>query len=211
MKAKDVIEGVKIGSLTAIRPWGESKDHNKIWLFHCDCGNDRPMRLSNVPKKGTPDCGHCGIKPPDWSDWRRQSPYTSLNRSWCNMKQRCNNNKDKRFYGYGGRGIKICNEWNVSYSAFKKWALDNGWKPNLTEKDQSLDRINVDGNYCPENCRWVDMKTQIRNRRNTNIIDFYGEKIPLAELAERYGIKYDTVLARYLKGKREYELILIPV
>ena len=84
----------------------------------------------------------------------------SLKHRWNAMKNRCYNNKSKQFNDYGGRGITICDEWRYDYSKFELWAINNGFEINIT-----IDIINNNGNYEPSNCRWVDMKTQILNRR----------------------------------------------
>lgn len=85
---------------------------------------------------------------------------------WANIKSRCHNINDKEYEHYGGRGIRVCDEWYNSFESFQKWALSNGYKlelmPNGVNK-WSIDRINVDGNYCPENCRWVTIQEQLRN------------------------------------------------
>jgi hypothetical protein len=83
---------------------------------------------------------------------------------WTGMRYRCNNPKSKHYPDYGGRGISICKEWE-SYEAFRKWAISNGYDEKAPRGSCTIDRINVDGNYCPENCRWVNMMTQVHNRR----------------------------------------------
>lgn len=104
---------------------------------------------------------------------------------WNSMKQRCNNHKSQKYKIYGARGIKVCNEWNESYDSFRKWALDNGYKEGLT-----LDRINVDGNYEPNNCRWVTYEVQNSNKSNNVWIEYKGEKHTATQWAKIYG--YDV-------------------
>jgi len=86
--------------------------------------------------------------------------YHPLYKTWLNMKQRCTNPRRNDYQYYGGRGIAMCDEWLESFQAFYDWAMDNGWKKRLT-----IDRLNVEGNYCPENCRWVSRTVQSQNRR----------------------------------------------
>ena len=81
------------------------------------------------------------------------------------MKERCYSPKHNRFKDYGGRGIKICEEWRNNYAAFREWAMANGYDPEAPRGACTIDRIDINGNYCPENCRWVDNKTQCDNKR----------------------------------------------
>ena len=106
------------------------------------------------------------------------------------MRRRCNTESTGNYRLYGGRGITVCEEWK-DYLAFRAWALANGYADDL-----SLDRIDVNGNYCPDNCRWVDHKRQARNRRNTIYVEYEGTRVPLADLSERFGVDPDLVYAR---------------
>lgn len=81
------------------------------------------------------------------------------------MKKRCSNSKCKSYKNYGARGISVCEEWDKDYSSFRKWAYENGYDENAPKFKCTIDRIDNDGNYCPENCRWVDMKIQNSNKR----------------------------------------------
>ena len=110
---------------------------------------------------------------------------------WINMKQRCYNPKNQNYRNYGGRGIIVCSDWlgwGVGYKNFEKWAYNNGYKNNLT-----IDRIDVNGNYEPSNCRWIEKKEQNLNKRNTYYVDFNGTKITLKELSDKLGINYFTL------------------
>lgn len=115
---------------------------------------------------------------------------TKLWGHWSAMRRRCNTASTGNFAIYGGRGIKVCDEWK-DYLAFREWALANGYDDSL-----SLDRVDVNGDYCPENCRWVTAKEQARNRRNTIYVEFHGERVPLAQLSEEYKVDPDLVYAR---------------
>lgn len=106
------------------------------------------------------------------------------------MKRRCNNPKNNEYKHYGGRGIKVCEEW-FEFSGFYCWAQANGYAEDLT-----LDRIDVNGNYEPGNCRWVDIKTQENNRTNNVVISFNGESHTRQEWSEITGIKYTTIRNR---------------
>lgn len=109
------------------------------------------------------------------------------------MKQRCYNPNNKRYKYYGGRGITVCKEWD-KFEAFEKWALSHGYQDGLT-----LDRIDVNGNYCPENCRWVTWKVQQNNKRNNTFIAAFGEQHTLAEWEEISGVNRSTIQKRIKK------------
>lgn len=115
------------------------------------------------------------------------------------MRQRCNNPKSKSYKNYGGRGISICSEWD-DFAIFRTWAIENGYNESAPRGQCTLDRIDVNGNYCPENCQWSDMKHQVNNRRETVWIEYNGEEHPLTEWADITGIKYCTLWARYKRG-----------
>lgn len=111
------------------------------------------------------------------------------------MRGRCSNENDPAYNRYGGRGIKVCDEWSENKNFFR-WATENGYKEGL-----SLDRINVDGDYSPENCRWVDMKVQGNNRRNTRFVEYEGARYTLSDFADKYlTINKDTFYSRLASG-----------
>ena len=124
---------------------------------------------------------------------------------WTSMRQRCQNSKSKAYHFYGERGISICGEWDKSYVCFREWALDNGYAIGL-----SIDRIDNEGNYCPENCRWVDQHTQVMNRRNTKRYSMNNETKTLCEWVEEYKVPYRVVYNRLRSGWTFEKAILTP-
>lgn len=137
----------------------------------------------------------CGCKRSE-SNHQRLSTHggkgTRLYDIWCSIKGRCFCVTNVDYNRYGGRGITICDEWKNDFCEFREWAYKTGYKDYLT-----IDRTDVNENYCPDNCRWVDMKTQANNRRNTIYITYDGETHTCAEWSEITGIKYDTLNSRY--------------
>ena len=111
------------------------------------------------------------------------------------MRERCYDKNSKPFKNYGGRGISICDEWKNDFAAFRDWALANGYREDL-----SIDRIDVNGNYCPENCRWVSLEDQQKNKRNVPLFTYSGKTHTLPEWSEITGIKYGTLWARIKNG-----------
>ena len=119
---------------------------------------------------------------------------TRLYSIWLTMRSRCNNPKTINYKYYGGKGIRVCEEWD-SFVTFHNWAMRNGYSDNLT-----LDRVNPDGNYEPANCRWVSLPEQQRNRSNNINITIDGVTKCLSEWARYYGISWATARSRHEAG-----------
>lgn len=155
--------GQKYGMLTLVKYLG-----NRKWLCKCDCGNECIRLGRNLYPNS-----HCGCQLPQRNKeagLKRTShgdSRTKLYKRWTAMHQRCENHKNDSYHNYGGRGISVCEEWS-DYGAFKEWALVNGYEDGLT-----LDRIDVDGNYEPSNCRWTTYSVQLSNRRPYHRKDMY--------------------------------------
>lgn len=125
---------------------------------------------------------------------------------WCDMKRRCRNPKNKRYNRYGGRGIDICSEWE-SFPSFYDWAMTTGYSDQL-----SIERIDIDKNYTPENCKWIPMSLQQRNTSRSRWITANGETHTLVEWSEITGISADVIKDRLIKlGWSEQEAVTIPV
>lgn len=120
---------------------------------------------------------------------------TSLYHRWICMKDRCSNPKSKSYPSYGGRGISVCKEWNESFEAFYEWAIGSGFDGTLT-----LDRIDNNKNYYPENCRWVSIKEQNRNCSRNNMITHNGKTQCVTDWARELGIRPATIYDRLHKG-----------
>lgn len=121
---------------------------------------------------------------------------TRLYRVWCSMKERCNNPHHKSFAHYGGKGIQVCTEWSESYSAFKEWSESHGYHQGLT-----IDRIDGNGGYAPNNCRWVTFAVQNRNYSRNHNITYQGRTQCLADWADEFGINRTTISLRIKSGK----------
>lgn len=161
-------------------------------LYRCDCGNTKVLWMTNVKPGHTTSCG-CyrkrvtalrSITHGHSTGYQRTKTYTC----WKAMRQRCINPKVRSYVHYGARGIKVCPRWN----SFENFLMDMGEAP----EGMTLDRIDVDGGYEPDNCRWASRITQMNNRRNNRMVDHNGERHTLAEWARRTGVKYHTLMAR---------------
>ena len=118
-----------------------------------------------------------------------------ISRIYWNMKTRCYNQSSNKYHSYGGRGIRICDEWKNSFANFKEWALNNGYADNLT-----LDRINNNGNYEPNNCRWATIKQNTNNTRKNRLLTYNGETHTMSEWCEILGVKLGTLSSRIYRG-----------
>lgn len=128
-----------------------------------------------------------------------------IRKCYDHMKDRCCNPKDKRYERYGGRGITICDEWLNDYSAFERWALSNGYSDDLT-----IDRIDNDGNYEPNNCRFVTVKENNNNRSSNRRFTYNGKTQTLVQWCEEYNMNYGTVICRLRAGWAFPEALLTP-
>lgn len=206
-KAKD-ITGQKFNMLTALYPVGVSKNGTWIWMCKCDCGNEKQINSRNLHSGGTRSCGCLAKKARIENMKKLNGVYHGFSKEklhsvWLSMRGRCCNPNNYDFKYYGGKGIQICEEW-LEYESFKEWAFINGYSEGLT-----LDRIDSSKNYCPENCRWVDMKTQSNNKSNNVVIEYNGESHTLKEWAEILGINYSTVHKRYSAGKTIEQILKV--
>jgi hypothetical protein len=130
---------------------------------------------------------------------------TRLYSIWGSMKSRCNNSKLSIYKIYGGRGITVCDEWAKDFMNFYNWSMANGYQDNLT-----IDRIDNDKGYSPDNCRWVTMREQQNNRKNNRKIMYENKEYTVSKLSEKLNIPYATLLWRINNGWKLEELSLIP-
>lgn len=162
----------------------------------CDCGNMCTAKINQLKTGTKKSCG-CLAEQNKRDIGKRRKDQTThgdsrtrLYRIWAKMKHRCRPLGRPETKYYGDRGITVCEEWN-DYTAFKEWALANGYRDDL-----SIDRIDVNGNYEPSNCRWATVKEQNRNRRDTAYVDFRGKRTPLREVCEITKKPYATLYRR---------------
>lgn len=186
MRKKLNITGQRFGHLTALYRLNNYNERYSYWLCICDCGNLTEVYLGSLRRGATTSCG-CLVK-------KHGKSYEPLYRTWLGVKTRCNNISDEHYKDYGGRGIVVCDEWENDFQAFYKWAMLHGYDDTLT-----LDRIDVNGNYEPNNCRWATRKQQARNRRSNRRFTYNGRTRCLSEWCELMGLNYNTVCTRLNK------------
>lgn len=164
------------------------------WICDCDCGNTNSVRGNALTSGKSLSCGcFIGINNVKVHTKHGDS-HARLYNTWANIKDRCFNKNHQAYNRYGGRGITMCDEWK-SYVAFREWASTNGYTDELT-----IDRIDVNGNYEPNNCRWVTMKTQQNNRRDNKYLEYDNKKLTYAQWGELLGINPQAIAGRITRG-----------
>lgn len=200
--AKD-LTGQKFGRLTVIKKAENIRTaKGKIitrWICKCECGKETTVRAGQLVIGKTQSCGCLRYERLKETNTKHKMSKTKLYQKWSHMMQRCENPNVERYSHYGGRGIKVCDEWH-NFKNFKEWAKSSGYSENLT-----LDRINVDGNYCPDNCRWVSWNVQANNTTRNHYITYNGETHSLSEWSKILNISYTVLRARINRSKWDIE------
>lgn len=172
----------------------ENSSTGKVrWVCECDC-NERNVQIvqANHLREGSSlQCSKCAHKITGESNSTHRETESRLYYIWCSMKSRCNRPTDDAYERYGGRGISVCTEWMNSFESFRNWSLDNGY-----QEDLSIERVNNDGNYCPENCRWATAIEQANNRRSNRILTYNNETHTLAEWSRLTGLDRHVITDR---------------
>lgn len=185
-KVKD-ITGQKFGRLTVIK-FLRIENHKAIWLCKCECGNLKEIATGALTSGNTKSCGCLNHEP---TIIKHGKYDTRLYRILHDMKRRCYNKDSKAYNNYGNRGVAVCDEWLQDFQAFYDWSMANGYDDTLT-----IDRIDVNGNYEPSNCRWATRKQQNRNTRRNRNYTINGETHCLKEWCEILNLNYNTVRKR---------------
>lgn len=187
------------GRLT-VRYYGGHRNGRTQWVVDCICGNRKIVAATGLRKGGVTSCG-CLYRERLGNRYRTHGESTSrgVYSIWASMRDRCNNPKNKAFPHYGGRGIKVCERWN-DYEAFKS---DMGDRP----AGMSINRINNDGDYCPENCKWATTAEQANNKRSNRLLTYEGKTQTVMQWARELSINHDAVYGRLRNGATDAEAL----
>lgn len=189
------ISGCKFGRLTVVS-LDKSTGRRSFWLCKCDCGKETIVMKDNLRNGNTRSCG-C-IKTENPPRKTHGESKTKLHFVWNTMKARCKTKSVRNYNNYGGRGISVCKEWE-DYINFRNWSINNGYEDGLT-----IERIDVNGNYCPQNCTWATRKEQARNKRNNLLHEIDGVTKPLIEWCEILNKNYEKARHRVQKRKTPF-------
>lgn len=188
-KLKD-LRGEKFNRLSPIEYLG-----NRKWRCKCDCGKIIDVFTNNLTRGNTKSCGCLNSELASKRSTTHGKTNTRLYHIYNSMKQRCYEINNPSYIHYGQRGIIICKEWLSDFINFYNWSINNGYQKGL-----SIDRIDVNGNYEPSNCRWITKEEQQRNKTNNIQITYNGKTKPLKTWCVELGLPYRTIFARYKYG-----------
>lgn len=196
-KRKD-LTGFRSGKLVALRMlyvqhFKCGREH-EMWECLCDCGKKVVVDKGCLMRQSTKSCGCLKRELARKQMTKHGGCKTRLWYVWYSMRQRCVRKGVKGYKYYGGKGIKVCENWN-DYQNFYEWAVANGWRQGL-----SIDRINPNKDYCPENCRWVDFRMQNNNKTNTRRFEFQGNLLTLREISDITHIPLKVIEKRIWRG-----------
>lgn len=182
-----------------ITPCGTRK---KMWKCRCECGKETIVADNNLKNGSTKSCGCWKHSKIIEHNTKHGGVHDRLYGIWKNMKYRCNNPKDSHYKAYGGKGVKVCSEWN-DYENFRRWAYANGYDENAEFGECTLDRIDNNGNYEPSNCRFVSRIIQANNTSRNHFVELNGRKMTIAEFARAMNISKNRAWYYLNKFERE--------
>ena len=202
-KLRNELTGRKFGMLTVLS-YSHTTNGCAYWLCRCECGNTKTVLAGNLTSGKTQSCGCLQKKRASESSKSHGGSQTRLYRIWKGMKNRCYNPKVHEYENYGGRGIRVCAEWQ-SFEAFRDWALQNGYSEDLT-----IERKDSSGMYEPSNCTWIPLTDQGKNTRRIRYIEYGGRKMSLADWSKELGGGPNLVTTRLQRGWTEEAAVTTP-
>lgn len=197
-KFKD-LTGQRFGRLTVIELEDDyvspSGYHKKRWMCHCDCGKNIIVWAGNLISGHTQSCGCQHLEKLANGNPKHNIRHTRVYSIWCGIIARCENPNSEYYDKYGGRGIKMCEEWRNNPLSFYEWSMSHGYDDKL-----SIDRMDNDGNYEPSNCRWSNRTEQANNTSRNHYITYNGNTMTIAQWARETGIANGAIADRLSRG-----------
>lgn len=193
------LTGRKFSHLTVLERVESGRPGLVIWKCQCDCGNITYVRSSNLKSGQVRSCG-ASEHLREWAYRTHSMSNTPLYRKWIGIRRRCYDPKCRSYGRYGGRGIKMCDEWRDSFEAFAKWV-----EATRTSDDLTIERIDYNGDYCPENCTWADRKAQANNRSYCRMFTYNGKTQNLTQWCEELNLEYKRVHNRIFQLNWSFE------
>jgi len=199
------ITGQTFGRLTALSHAGSTPKGQAIWNWSCTCGGAKTAPAGEVRRGKVASCGCLAIEQKRAAAKSQQHPFSRANmyperKSWENMIARCHTPTSKSYSNYGGRGISVCSRWRESFESFVQ---DMGKRPAGT----TIERIDSNGGYSPDNCRWATMKEQANNRRTNHLITVGGQTRTIAQWADYLGISCYVIHTRIYQGMSDHDAV----
>jgi hypothetical protein len=202
---KDLAEK-KFGRWTALNFCGRTKQGVALWLCRCDCGTEKVVNSGHLHSGKSRSCGCLSSEITTTRNITHGMSNTRVYTEWASMKQRCSCKTQSSYKYYGGRGIHVCKEWQNDFMSFYKWAISHGYSDDL-----SIDRIGVNGNYEPLNCRWILMQEQQENRSMCNPLTFMGKTYTIARWSKITKIGSSTISSRLHSGWSIEKTLTMPL
>lgn len=194
------LTGKKFYYLLVLNKTRKDKNGHWYWKCKCDCGNIKEILGSHLIQGNVKSCGCYNSKRASkFCKDKTIIPNKRIMYIWQSMKQRCYNQKSISYKNYGAKGIKICDEWKNNPKLFYNWAIENGYNEKAKYGECTIDRIDVNGNYEPSNCRWIPMNKQVLNTSKNHYLELNEEKYTVYEWSIITGIKSSTILQRINK------------
>lgn len=201
---KDLV-GLKFNRLIVLKYHSHNKHKQIVYLCKCDCGVEKLIAGTLLTTGHTKSCGCLNREKIIKSTFKHGLTDTPLHKNWLGMIGRCKYKSHISYKYYGAKGIKVCDEWLNSFITFYEWAMKNGY-----DKNKSIDRIDSNKDYSPDNCKWSTRKEQNYNKTNNLIVEIEGKMLNSKEVFEIYGINNLVLSSRIIRGKKGLELIKTP-
>lgn len=205
VSAKVDITGRRFGRWTVIKDSGQRIKTRVLWECHCDCGTVKLMPSNHLLKGRSLSCGclrnELSLKRHTSHGLSKQKIY----RIWGGIVARCHIPSQSGYKRYGGRGISVCDEWRKDFVQFYNWAIQNGYREDLT-----IERVDCNGDYSPQNCKWIPRSEQCNNTRQSHFITIDGKTLTIKQWSKEIGISDKVIRCRLRHGWNEHDAVMVP-